>query len=173
MTLLPYNDERHLRASQFLVEEANLLDRARFDDWLALLHADIVYRMPVRVTTMRSIGEEAVQTMDHFLEDHYSLSKRVERFATDHAWTEDPLSRTRHHVSNIRSFAVDEDGDGSIRVESALLLYRSRGDLNEPSVLSAGRSDLLVDSDRGLLLKERLIEVDEAVLRTQNLAVFL
>jgi len=170
VTLLPYNDERHLRASQFLVEEANLLDRAQFDDWLALLHADITYRMPVRVTTMKSIGEDCVQTMDHFLEDHYSLSKRVERFSTDYAWTEDPQSRTRHHVSNIRSFAVDER---SIRVESALLLYRSRGDLNEPSVLSAGRYDLLVDSERGLLLKERLIEVDEAVLRTQNLAVFL
>ena len=170
MTPLPYSDERHLRASQFLVEEAHLLDSAQFEQWLALIHPDISYRMPVRVTTMKAIAESAVQSMDHFLEDHYSLSKRVERLSTQHAWAEDPASRTRHHVSNFRCFVVDEQ---TLRVESALLLYRSRGDRNEPSVLSAGRCDLLVDTDSGLMLKDRLIEVDEAVLRTQNLAVFL
>lgn len=165
---LPYTDPRHQGASQFLVEEAHLLDTAQFEAWLGLLHPEISYRMPVRVTTVKAADEADVQTMDHFNEDLYSLRKRVERFQTDYAWTEDPQSRIRHHVSNVRTFA---DGDDLV-VESAVLLYRSRGDRTPPSVLSAGRRDRLVAGPE-LLLRERVIDIDSAVLRTQNLAIFL
>ena len=168
---LPYSDPRHQAASQFLVEEAHLLDTAQFVAWLELLDPSIRYRMPVRVTSMKATPEAEVQTMDHFDEDMYSLRKRVERFQTDHAWTEDPQSRVRHHISNVRSFAGD--APDSLVVESAVLLYRSRGDLNPPSVLSAGRIDTLIQTNGGFRLAERLIEIDEAVLRTQNLAIFL
>lgn len=168
---LPYGDDRHGRAHQFLVEEAHLLDTSQFEAWLALMHPAIRYRMPVRVTASKAIDESTVQTMDHFNEDLYSLRKRVERFATAHAWTEDPQSRLRHHVSNVRTFAGDRPDE--LAVESALLLYRSRGDRNPPSMLSAGRRDTLRITDDGLRLVGREIEVDESVLRTQNLAIFL
>ena len=45
--------------------------------------------------------------MAHFDEDRYALDKRVERLLTEHAWTEDPPSRTRHLVTNVRTFATD------------------------------------------------------------------
>jgi 3-phenylpropionate/cinnamic acid dioxygenase small subunit len=169
---LPYGDRRHQVAVQFLVEEAHLLDTGDFDGWLELLDPAIRYRMPVRVTSVRDTVEADVQTMDHFDEDWYSLSKRVERFRTDSAWTEDPPSRVRHHVSNVRTF--EGDGDELV-VESAVLLYRSRGDRTAPSVLSAGRTDVLVPTpgDAALRLRSRHIDIDEAVLRTQNLAIFL
>jgi phthalate 3,4-dioxygenase subunit beta len=165
---LPYSDPAHLAAHQFLVEEAALLDAADYPGWLDLLCEDIRYLMPVRVTTAR--GAPASNGMGHFDEDMYALRKRVQRLATDHAWTEDPPSRTRHFVSNIRTFRHDED---SLRVESALLLFRSRGDTREADLISAGRADLLRETPDGLRLARREITVDEAVLRTQNLAVFL
>lgn len=176
---LPYGDPRHQAAHQFLVEEAHLLDTLDFEAWLGLLDQEIRYRMPVRVTSAKGTPEGDVATMDHFDEDWWSLAKRVERFGTDSAWTEDPPSRLRHHVSNVRTFAGDPagdaTGDGALLVESAVLLYRSRGDRTEPSVLSAGRTDLLVPGPEGdgLRLRRRHIEIDEAVLRTQNLAIFL
>jgi len=168
---LPYSDARHQAAAQFLVEEAHLLDTSQFEAWLELLDPSIRYRMPVRVTAVKAAVEADVQTMDHFDEDLYSLRKRVERFQTSSAWTEDPQSRLRHHVSNVRCFAVD--GDDRILVESAVLLYRSRGDRTPPSLLSAGRVDQLVEGSNGLRLADRTIEIDESVLRTQNLAIFL
>ncbi|MGH1491485.1 MAG: 3-phenylpropionate/cinnamic acid dioxygenase subunit beta [Acidimicrobiales bacterium] len=171
MRPLPYDDHRHLAAHQFLVEEAHLLDTSQFVEWLGLMDSAISYRMPVRVTAAKSVDESSVQTMDHFKEDLYSLQKRVERFGTDHAWTEDPQSRVRHHVSNVRTF--DGSNDGEIRVESAVLLYRSRGDRSLPSLLSAGRNDVLVETGEGLRLRDRLITIDDAVLHTQNLAIFL
>ncbi len=167
---LPYTDQRHQSAAQFLTEEAHLLDTSDFEGWLELMDPQIRYRMPVRVTAVKAADEVDVQTMHHFDEDWYSLQKRVQRFGTDYAWTEDPQSRIRHHVSNVRTFAGDGD---ELVVESAVLLYRSRGDRTAPSLLSAGRTDVLVATEEGLRLRSRDIEIDESVLRTQNLAIFL
>jgi phthalate 3,4-dioxygenase subunit beta len=166
---LPYTDFRHAEAHQFLVEEAALLDAADYDRWLSLLTDDVRYLMPVRVTTARGAGFDSLGDMAHFDENLYSLRKRVQRLATEHAWTEDPPSRTRHFVSNVRTFNSDQD----LLVESALLLFRSRGDTREADLVSAGRSDLLRATPDGLRLARREITVDESVLRTQNLAVFL
>jgi phthalate 3,4-dioxygenase subunit beta len=171
MTPLPYTSEDHQLAHQFLVEEAHLLDTHQYDAWFALLTDDVTYTMPVRVTAVKAVDEESVQTMHHFDENSYSLRKRVDRFLTKHAWAEDPQSRTRHHVTNIRTFATDEPD--VLHVESALFLFRSRGDRNEPDMLSAGRTDRLRKTPHGLRLAGRVITADEAVLRTQNLAVFL
>jgi phthalate 3,4-dioxygenase beta subunit len=167
---LPYTDPLHAQAHQFLVEEAVLLDAQVYDKWLALLCDDIHYVMPVRVTTARGAGFDTSAGMGHFDEDLYSLRKRADRFATEHAWTEDPPSRTRHFVTNVRTFAPS---GGDLRVESYVLLFRSRGDIREADLLSAGRTDLLRQVDGQLRLARREIRVDESVLRTQNLAVFL
>ena len=40
--------------------------------------------------------------MVHFDEDHYTLGLRIERLEGRHAWTEDPPSRTRRFVTNVR-----------------------------------------------------------------------
>lgn len=167
---LAYADSAHLAAHQFLVEEAALLDAGDFAGWLELLCEDIRYVMPVRVTTARGAGFDSLADMGHFDEDMYALRKRVQRLATDHAWTEDPPSRTRHFITNIRTF---RNGVNELLVESALLMFRSRGDTREHDLVSAGRSDLLRETAGGLRLARREIEVDESVLRTQNLAVFL
>jgi phthalate 3,4-dioxygenase beta subunit len=170
---LPYDDPRHLAAAHFLVEEAALLDERRWHAWLELLDDDIRYVMPVQVTTGARRMPDTVERngMAHFDEDRYSLAKRVERLTTEHAWTEDPPSRTRHLVTNIRTFATGSTD--VLRVESALLLFRSRGDTRPPEIVCAGRTDRLRRDGRDYQLAERRIEVDESVLRTQNLAIFL
>ncbi|TKG69236.1 3-phenylpropionate/cinnamic acid dioxygenase subunit beta [Prauserella endophytica] len=170
---LPFSDERHLQAHHWLVEEAYLLDAQHYDEWLDLLTDDIHYLMPVRVSTALGAGYDSAPGMAHFDENKYSLSRRVARFATEHAWTEDPPSRLRHYVTNVRTFATEDPGH--VVVDSAVLLYRSRGDVREAAVVSAGREDLLrrASDGEGWLLARRTILVDDAVLRTQNLAIFL
>jgi phthalate 3,4-dioxygenase beta subunit len=168
---LPFGDERHLLAHQWLVEEAWLLDAQAYEEWLDLLADDVHYLMPVRVTTALGSGYDTSPGMAHFDEDKYSLSRRVARFLTEHAWTEDPPSRLRHHLSNVRTFAT-EDPDHLV-VDSATLLFRSRGDVREGAFISAGREDLLRRTDDGLKLARRTIMVDDAVMRMQNLAIFL
>jgi len=168
---LPFNDARHLQAHQFLVDEAYLLDAQQYTEWLDTLTEDIHYFMPVRVTTASAAGFDTSPGMAHFDENKYSLNRRVARFATEHAWTEDPPSRLRHHITNVRTFACDDDQH--LIVESAELLFRSRGDVNEAAFVSCGREDLLRRTGDPWKLARRTIYVDESVLRMQNLAVFL
>ena len=168
---LPFSDERHLQAHQWLVDEAWLLDAQAYEEWLELLTDDIHYLMPVRVTTALGSGFDTSPGMAHFDEDKYSLSRRVARFLTEHAWTEDPPSRLRHHLSNLRTFATD-DPDHLV-VDSATLLFRNRGDVREGAFVSAGREDLLRRTPEGWKLARRTILVDDSVIRMQNLAIFL
>jgi phthalate 3,4-dioxygenase subunit beta len=169
--MLPFTDERQQRVHQWLVEEAELLDGRRYGEWLERLTEDVVYRMPVRVTSAHSLDDSVLEDMDHFDEDRYSLRKRVERFETEHAWTEDPPSRTRHFVTNVRVWPGEHEGE--LVAKSYVLLFRSRGDVRDADLLSAERTDLLREVDGELRLARREVLMDESVLRTQNLAVFI
>lgn len=168
---LPFGDERHMQAHRWLVDEAWLLDAQTYREWLDLLTDDIHYLMPVRVTTALGTGFDTAPGMAHFDEDKYSLSRRVARFETKHAWTEDPPSRLRHHLANVRTFATADAAH--LVVDSATLLFRSRGDVHQGAVVSAGREDLLRQTSDGWKLARRTIMVDDSVLRMQNLAIFL
>ncbi|GJF09508.1 hypothetical biphenyl dioxygenase beta subunit [Mycolicibacterium cyprinidarum] len=168
---LAFNDDRHLQAHQFLVDEAYLLDSQLYEAWLETLTDDIHYVMPVRVTSALGAGFDTSPGMAHFDENRYSLGRRVARFLTEHAWTEDPPSRMRHFITNVRTFASEDDAH--LIVESAELLFRSRGDINDGALVSCGREDLLRRVGQRWMLARRTITVDESVLRMQNLAVFL
>lgn len=174
MKPLPFSDTRHVAAHQFLVDEAYLLDAQQYEAWLDTLTDDVHYAMPVRVTTARGAGFDTSPGMDHFDEDKYSLSQRVARMGTDHVWAEDPPSRLRHFITNVRTFEPDDPEDKAhLVVESAELLFRSRGDVNDSALMSCGRKDVLRWCDDRWKLARRTIIADESVLRMQNLAVFL
>lgn len=164
-------DDRYATIVDFLLDEAALLDERRHEEWLELLTDDIRYRVPVRITTAHTL-ETSVSAMSHLDEDLYSLRKRVERFATEHAWAEDPPSRTRRFVTNVRCWEDAQAGTGIV-ARSNLLLFRSRGDVHEHDLLSGVRTDRIVLREGGPRLAAREVLLDESVLRTQNLAIFL
>ena len=168
---LQFGGDLHQEIHQWLVDEAYTLDQQRYEDWLETLADDIHYIMPVRVTTALGTPFSASPGMAHWDENKYSLSRRVARFVTEHAWTEDPPSRLRHYVTNVRVFASDVEGE--VIADSAVLLFRSRGDVIDPSLVSAHREDVFRRTEGGWKLARRVIMVDESVLRTQNLAIFL
>jgi phthalate 3,4-dioxygenase beta subunit len=161
----------HHDVATWLTWEAQLLDERRLREWLSLLADDIRYRMPVTVTTSRGSDARPAGAMDHFDEDRYSLGKRVERLEGDYAWTEDPPSRARRFVSNVQVSSID--GTDDVEARSYVLLYRSRGDDRPADLVSTGRTDVLRRVEGAWLLARRDIVIDEAVLRTQNLALFL
>jgi phthalate 3,4-dioxygenase subunit beta len=166
---LRHGGDAYNEVVDFLLDEAALLDDRHHHEWLALLTDDISYRMPIRVTA-HSL-EASTLDATHFDEDRYSLGKRVERFDTEHAWAEDPPSRTRRFITNIRAWE-GETGDEFV-ARCNLLLFRSRGDVRDHDLISARRTDVLRRVDGALRLARRYVLVDESVLQTQNLAVFL
>ncbi len=74
-------------------------------------------------------------------------------------------------VSNVQVFATDRPDE--FAVVSYLLLTRSRFDFPDMDVISGERNDLLRVDGEGFKLVRREVILDQAVLGTPNLAIFL
>lgn len=158
---------------QFLYVEARLLDETRLKEWGDTLAQDLIYTAPLRET--RPVSQQAasvVRTMQHYHDDWRSVMGRIMRLTgTKSAWAEDPPSRTRRLVTNVLVEATDQPDEYSVR--SYLLVTRSRFNFDEFDLISAERRDVLrVDGD-SFKLARREILLDQAVLGTPNLAIFL
>jgi 3-phenylpropionate/cinnamic acid dioxygenase small subunit len=160
--------EQHWACTEWLNDEAALLDDQRLYDWLELLHPELEYKLPVRMTRERQNGPGFSDEAYHMLEDVSSLTIRVKRLDTDYAWAEDPPSRSRRFVSNVR---VTTNGGGELNVTSNLLFYRGRLDTVEYDIVTAERRDVLVPVDGELKLRRRTVLLDHATLPVKNLAI--
>jgi 3-phenylpropionate/cinnamic acid dioxygenase small subunit len=161
--------ELEREVARFLYREAELLDSNSLEQWLELLTEDINYEMPLRLTSERGQSDIASQT-GHFSEDRRSLELRVKRLGTDFAWAENPPSRTRRFISNIR--VENSSNANEVKASSYFLLYRSRGSSTQVDLISGQRQDRLRKLGGSWKLASRLIIVDQAVLGTRNLAIF-
>ncbi|MDR7519559.1 MAG: aromatic-ring-hydroxylating dioxygenase subunit beta [Armatimonadota bacterium] len=155
---------------EVLYHEAELLDGRRLDEWLALLTEDAAYRMPIRLTRERSRTDDHSTEMQFFWDDRTSLALRVQRLKTEFAWAEDPPSRTRHFISNVR---VRPAGGDEVEVRSCVLIYRNRGEATDFDLISGERQDVWRRTDGAWRLARRVFIVDQATLGTRNLAIFV
>ena len=107
------------------IEEAWLLDSGQFEAWLELFDAETRYWAPVRANVGR--GEENFDTphlLTHFDESKATLELRIKRLRTGNAHAEEPPSRTRHFVSNVR--ILEGPADDRVHVASNFMVFRSR-----------------------------------------------
>lgn len=169
--MLETSVETYWEAYSFLMREAEVLDERHEREWLEMLTDDVEYLMPVRVNRERGEGDGFSEESFYFEETRGSLELRVRRFETEYAWAEDPPSRTRHFVTNVRVAPGEEDDEVAVR--SNLLLYRSRGSEPNHDLISAERKDVLRKEDGQWKLRWRVILLDHHVLTTHNLSVFL
>jgi 3-phenylpropionate/cinnamic acid dioxygenase small subunit len=158
---------------EFLYDEAGLLDQLNFHAWAELLAEDLSYTAPLRITRAGADRKNTiVRTTLHFDDDYGSMMGRLQRLDTKSAWAEDPPSRTRRFVTNVRIWESAKPGE--FEVESYLLLSRSRYEQSTLQMLSCVRNDRLRRSAPGAFkLARREIIVDQSVLGMANLAVFL
>ncbi len=154
-----------------LYDEAAALDERRFDDWAAMLTEDLVYQAPIRITrTGPNKDRDVMRTMFHFDDDYNSIQMRLGRLQKS-AWAEDPPSRCRRFVTNVRIGECETAGE--YEVVSYIYLERSRGDNPENESLTAERRDIWREVDGAYKLASREIIVDQSVLGMSNLAVFI
>jgi 3-phenylpropionate/cinnamic acid dioxygenase small subunit len=154
---------------QFLYAEAALLDARRYRDWLGLLADDIHYWMPIRRTVTNSdMDREFTRpgAMAFFDDDRTVLEMRVKKLEAGSAWSEDPPSRSRHFVSNVRILAVEGD---EITVEAAFHLYRTRLNTEVDSWVGR-RVDVVRRTAEGLRLARRHIFLDQTVILSTNMS---
>lgn len=171
---IPVGSEIYNGITEFLYDEARLLDQIKLKEWAELLDTDLVYTAPLRET--RSLVDQAasvVRTVQHFHDNYRSIMGRVMRLtATKSAWAEDPPSRTRRLVTNV--FVETTENANEFSVLSYLLVTRSRFNHDEYDLISGERHDIVRRTANGSFkLAKREIILDQAVLGTPNLAIFL
>jgi 3-phenylpropionate/cinnamic acid dioxygenase small subunit len=158
---------------QFLYAEAAVLDARQFDVWLTLLAHDLHYFMPVRRTMQRRERDLEISAPDEvalFDEDKPSMEVRVRRLNTGLAWAEEPPSRTRHLVSNVR---IEELAGGQYAVRSYFALHRSRLE-RDVDLFFGERLDTLrrADNGYGFVIARRTVYLDQATVLAPNLSMF-
>lgn len=162
---------RQHEVEQFLYAEAALLDERRYVEWLELFTDDVHYFMPIRRTRMANdLDREFTRPgeMAWFDDDKVGLAGRVTKLATGRSWSEDPPSRSRHLVTNVR--VTDDDGT-ELTVASNFHLYRTRLKSEEDAWIGS-RVDVLRREAGGLRIARRTIYLEQTVLLSRNLSTF-
>lgn len=161
--------ELQFEVEQFFYDEGALLDSREFRAWLDLIEEDIHYWMPIRRTvTLDNIEMEFTKPgeMCFYEDDKENLTFRVNKMESGSSWSEDPPSRSRHMISNVRITAVRGD---ELDTECAFHLYRSRLNTEENSFVGR-REDTLRRVDGQLKLSRRHIYLDQTLIRATNLS---
>jgi biphenyl 2,3-dioxygenase beta subunit len=167
--------ELQFEIEQFLYREAELQDDRQFEQWLDLIAEDIRYFMPLRFN--RSRREQSIEySGDHaaayFDDDKQMLISRVKKLRSPSGWSEDPPSRTRHLVTNVR---VSGTADLAIfSAKSAMLIYRNRLE-RQVDIIAGERRDLLrrTDTDFGFEIVARTFLIDQATFLSNNISFFI
>jgi p-cumate 2,3-dioxygenase beta subunit len=128
---------RH-EVEDLLFEEAELLDDWQLEAWLALYTADAAYYVP---STDLPRGASSDHSLFYIADDRARLEQRVIRLLKKTAHAEQPRSRTRHLVSNVR---VLEASERDIHASAAFATFRTR----------SGHTDTFIGSLRYRLRRE-------------------
>ena len=159
-------NRRELRCEleDFLVHEAWLLDSDLLEGWLELFADDVRYWAPVRMNLdkKRENFSQPLLTA-HFDDNKMGLDLRVKRVRTGLARTEEPPSRLRHFVSNVR--IIEIDGSDRVRVGSNFIVFKSRA-ISEETWFVGTREDRCRRKVDGWLIEERMIVLDHNAVPT-------
>jgi 3-phenylpropionate/cinnamic acid dioxygenase small subunit len=161
-----------MEIEQFYYREAALLDGRQFHTWVDLFTDDLEYWMPVRSTRQWAdealeftrIGEAAL-----FDDTKAHMEERIRKLDSGFAWSEDPPSRVRHIISNVR--LLEKRPADEFLVASNFIIYRTR--LAQDEDLWVGRrEDILRKVDGAWRIARRHIFLDQVSLSSKNLSIF-
>jgi p-cumate 2,3-dioxygenase subunit beta len=144
---------------QFLYAEAALLDEWKLDEWLLLFTEDMRYVVPTPDLPDGDPRQDLVLIDD----DYIRLQGRVRRLRSRFAHREQPHSRTRRIVSNVRIVKVE---NGEATVEACFVIYRFKNGSTEPYV--GQYLYRLTREPEGLKIRYRRATLDLETLRGQG-----
>lgn len=159
---------------EHLYYEADLLDQWRYRDWLELVTDDVRYWAPIRRNVRfgdweREQSRELAE-LGWFDDNKATLEMRVRQLESGIHWSEEPLSRVCHIISNVRivgAYPSIEDAE-QVTVRCRFAVYRNHQQ-DEEGLLFGKREDVLRRRGDGWQLARRSILIDQSVLLAQNL----
>jgi p-cumate 2,3-dioxygenase beta subunit len=147
-----------------LYREAALLDEWRLEEWLEMLTDDAIYQVPPT-----DVPEgDARNTLYIIADDALRIRSRVKQLLGKSAWAENPHSRTRRMITNVRVLGADGD---SVIAAANFAVYRMRYETVDTYV---GRYDYrLAYFAKELKIRERRAILDNEALRPHGKISFI
>ena len=165
--------ELQFEIEQFLYLEAALLDERRFREWLELVAEDISYVLCTNTLAQVRDRRRGLQppTTYIFNETKYQLERRIARLETGLAWSEEPATRTRHCVTNVRILCVEGD---ELELACNYMVHRASKARDHHTFVGT-RCDRLrrVSGEAGWEIVSRDLELDEFTLVSANVSILL
>lgn len=171
---LPQHDEmsvtdgQYARVCRFLFEEADLLDRRKYLDWIGLLTEDISYRVRAGATATTNAEPYQFAIFDDGAADLMARAQQLSDPSLTHA--ENPAPMTRRFISNVR--VGPGSAQGEFEVTSYILLYRNGGTIGEPFLYSGVRRDVLRGEGNSFRIARRDVDLDCALVTSPNISSF-
>lgn len=157
----------HEQAAQLLYAEARALDERRWDDWLEMLHPQIVYWVPAWTADFETTRDPDCELSLIYYESRSGLEERVARARSGRSLASTNPRRTLHLYANVSATA---DGPNALHCEAALhcnvhdlrarrshahfgrtLHHFARADAQSPWRITSRRSVLLNDHIPGMI----------------------
>jgi p-cumate 2,3-dioxygenase subunit beta len=159
-TELPSRQE----VEDLLYKEAALLDEWRLDEWLELLTDDAIYEVP---PTDVPEGDSR-NTLFIIADDAVRIRSRVKQLLGKSAWAENPHSRTRRIIANVRVLGVEGE---NILATANFAVHRMRYESVDTYI---GRYDYkLARQGKILKIRERRAILDNEALRPHGKISFI
>jgi p-cumate 2,3-dioxygenase subunit beta len=146
-----------LRVEDFLWAEADLIDQWRLDEWLALFTDDAHYYVPPSDVNGDTANPDT--SLFYIMDDRNRMQERVIRLNKIGAHSEQPRSKVRHMISNVR---VHRESD-VIHARSSFAVWRNKD--NTSDVFVGHYLHALVEVDGGFRINKKTCVLDMEALR--------
>lgn len=143
-------------AEDFLFAETALLDEWRLEEWFKLIDEPCQYLVP----SLSDRDGDPTSSLFLVADDYRTLRSRVTQLMGRSVWAENPRSRTRHQVTNVR--VLESDGASAL-ITANFTVWRFQQGASDAYV---GRYlHRLVRTAEGWKFRERRCELDLESLR--------
>jgi p-cumate 2,3-dioxygenase beta subunit len=149
---------------EFLIHEAALLDEWRLEEWLALMAPDACYPVP----PLDAPEADHRDALFLIADDRRTLASRIRQLLSGLTWAENPRSRTRRLITNVRLLAA-EGGEARATANFAVWRFQHEG----TDVYVGQYRHVLVRGAGGLRFRERRAVLDLETLRPHGKLSFI
>jgi p-cumate 2,3-dioxygenase beta subunit len=149
-----------LRVEEFLIEEAWLLDSWKLDAWAGLFTEGAKSYVPALDDPAGAPSDTVYLVSD----DIGKIRSRVDQLLGRSAWSENPRSRTRRLIGNVR---LEENGKDLVVATASFVVTRSRRDIID--TWTGYSRYRLIPFEASFRIAERTVYLNQDSVRPQNM----
>lgn len=154
------------QVEDFLYYEAELLDNWELEKWLELLTDDATYYVPPNDVPQGSHKDTLFLVAD----DIHRIKSRVKRLLSKNAHAENPKSRTKRMIHNVR--IVSQEGD-TVHAKANFVVYRFRRNSPDREYVGTYYFQFKVENGRIKIRERRTVLDAEELASLYNISFIL